>query len=77
MEGDLHYSTQTMTNTELASDQLRDANGAHQGFVCPMSSFSELSDISRNLEGIQKLKASKDSMLIVRSKHHLAKGKLH
>ena len=48
----------TMTNTELTLEQLKIANGAifHHGHVCPMSSFTELSDISRNFKGAQKVK---------------------
>ena len=45
-----------MTNTELTLDQLQYISGAHQGFVCPMSSFTELSDISRNFKGAQNAK---------------------
>ena len=44
-----------MTNIELSIDQLKKVNGAHQGFVCPISSFSELSDISRNFKKAQKV----------------------
>ena len=48
-----------MPDTELTLDQLKVANGAflgHHGHVCPMSSFTELSDISRNFKGAQKVK---------------------
>ena len=51
-----------MTYTELTLEQLKAVNGAfwgHQGHVCPMSSFSELSDISRNFKAAQNVKNSK------------------
>ena len=44
-----------MTNIELTIDQLKNVNGGHQGFACPISSFSELSDISRNFKKAQKV----------------------
>ena len=51
-----------MTNTELTLEQLKVANGAfwgHHGHVCPMFSFTELSDISRNFKGAQNVKSFK------------------